>query len=111
MEHCAYCGAETILHVQDLPVCLQCAALSPEKLAVRARLFRDLHEAVKTAEVANENFVAATTNIAPHPDGTQLIHSASRQLTAARDEMMQAHNRLNDFLNTGIVPEDLKRGQ
>ena len=45
----------------------------------------------------------------PHPDGTQRIHNASRELSAARKEMMKAHNRLNDYLGLGIVPEDLKR--
>lgn len=45
-----------------------------------------------------------------HLDGKRHIHNAARQLTAARMEMMRAHNRLNDFLNAGIVPDDLKRG-
>lgn len=109
MERCAYCGTETELHESNTPICVQCADLSPEKRAIRARLFRDLHEAVRIAELANENFVLATTNLTPHPDGTHQIHRASHQLTAAREEMMKAHNRLNDFLNTGIAPDDLKR--
>jgi len=45
----------------------------------------------------------------PHPDGTQHLSNAARELSAARKEMMDAHNRLNDFLARGIVPEDLKR--
>jgi hypothetical protein len=45
----------------------------------------------------------------PHPDGTQRIRNASNELTAEREAMMKAHNRLTDFLNTGIVPDDLKR--
>ena len=45
----------------------------------------------------------------PHPDGVQRIHNASHKLTQARDEMMNAHNRMNDFIERGIVPEDLKR--
>ena len=36
-------------------------------------------------------------------------HNASRKLNAARDAMMTAHNRLNDYLSSGIVPDDLKR--
>jgi hypothetical protein len=39
----------------------------------------------------------------------QRIRSASHELTAARNEMMEAHHRLNEFLESGIVPEDLKR--
>jgi hypothetical protein len=30
-------------------------------------------------------------------------------LTLARTEVVGAHNRLNDFLERGIVPDDLKR--
>jgi len=110
MAQCAYCRTDTLLHINDVPICLQCTDLSPDKRAIRARLFHDLHEAVKLADLANENFIVAANGIAPHPDGTQQIHSASRQLTAARDEMMKAHNRLNDFLDKGIVPDDLKLG-
>ena len=45
----------------------------------------------------------------PHPDGSQRIHNASRDLSTARKDLMRAHTRLDDFLKTGIVPEDLKR--
>jgi hypothetical protein len=33
----------------------------------------------------------------------------SSSYPAARMEMMKAHNRLNDFVNAGVVPEDLKK--
>jgi hypothetical protein len=111
MARCAYCSAETQLYENETAICVRCAELSLEKRAVRVRLFRDLHDAVKIADLANENFVMATIhtpNGNQHSDGTQRIHNASRQLTAARMEMMKAHNRLNDFLNTGIVPDDLR---
>jgi hypothetical protein len=45
----------------------------------------------------------------PHPDGSQRLHDASRELTAARQAMMEATLRLNDFLNHGTIPEDLTR--
>ena len=45
----------------------------------------------------------------PHPDGTQRIHNASSQMKDAREGMMTAHKRLNDYLSVGTVPEDLKR--
>src|SRR5690348_6464911 len=32
-----------------------------------------------------------------NPDGVQCIHSASREMSAARIQMMKAHNRLNDY--------------
>jgi hypothetical protein len=32
-------------------------------------------------------------------------------MDVARTEMMKAHARLNDFIERGIVPEDLKRSR
>ncbi len=81
-----------------------------EKLAT-AILFRDLDEATKRSDNANDAFKAVVSSIPngdPHPDGTQRIRKASNELTAARDAMMKAHNRLTDFLNTGVVPDNLK---
>lgn len=46
----------------------------------------------------------------PHPDGSEHIHNVSRELSAARKDLMRAHAALDDFLKTGIVPEDLKSG-
>jgi len=37
------------------------------------------------------------------------IKDASNELTLARKEMMTAHKRLNDFIERGIVPDDLER--
>ncbi len=112
MARCAYCGTETQLYESDTPICVPCADLTPQGRAARATLFRDLHEATKRAEAATEAFAAITSQIPngmPHADGVQRIRNASHELTAARDEMMKAHNRLNDFLDKGIVPDDLKR--
>jgi hypothetical protein len=39
----------------------------------------------------------------PHPDGAQRIHNASFELSAARQELMKAHSRLNDYLGRGII--------
>jgi hypothetical protein len=44
----------------------------------------------------------------PHPDGAQRIRHASNDLTFARKEMARAYARLADYLDHGIVPEDLK---
>ena len=46
----------------------------------------------------------------PQPDGAQRIKNASHALSIARKEMATAHNRLNDYLSRGIVPDDLKQG-
>jgi hypothetical protein len=45
----------------------------------------------------------------PHPEGAQQIKSASQNLTIARKALMKAHNRLSNYQDRGIVPEDLKR--
>jgi hypothetical protein len=79
---------------------------------VKTALLRDLQEATKRADEASDAFLAITTEIPsgiPHPDGTQNIHNASHKLTAAREAIMMAHTRLNDYLERGIVPNDLKR--
>jgi len=45
----------------------------------------------------------------PHPDGVQRISNVSNKLTAARKDVATAHNRLNDYLSRGIVPDHLKK--
>ena len=112
MARCAYCQTETELYDGASPICVPCADLSPDRRAVRAKLFHDLNEAVKRADAATDAFALVNGDIPSgmaHPDGVQRIHDASRVLTAAREEMMKAHSRLNDFIGTGIVPDDLKR--
>jgi hypothetical protein len=42
----------------------------------------------------------------PYPAGAKRIKNASSKLSAARERMVTAHHRLNDYLNRGIVPED-----
>lgn len=44
----------------------------------------------------------------PHPDGVQRITNASNELSVARKEMVRAYARLTDYVERGIVPEDLK---
>jgi len=111
MAQCAYCKTETELYKGGTPICIHCADLSPEGRGVRARLFHDLAEARLGAESATMEFNAVTRDIPssiPQPDGAQRIYNASRSLDAARKKMMTAHTRLNEFLERGIVPEDLK---
>jgi hypothetical protein len=54
-------------------------------------------------------FVVEYPNGDPQPDGTQRIRNAARELNAAREATMRADNRLTNFLNTGIAPDDLKQ--
>ena len=79
---------------------------------VHAALLKALTEATLRKDSAFMEFTAATSKIPsslPHPDGLQHINNASAKLTAARHEVSEAHARLNDYVERGIVPEDLKR--
>ena len=80
---------------------------------IRAVLVQRIVEATERANAASEVFntlIDQTPSGLPHPDGTQRIRNASRELDIARREMMKAHTRLNEFVERGIVPEDLKQG-
>ena len=120
MARCAYCKAETILYEDDVAICLECAderevkhkRLEMER-QVNTILKHDVTEATERAHVASDTFEAIVADVPsglPHPDGTQRIHAASRELYEARKEVMKAHVRLEGFLSQGIIPEDLKQG-
>lgn len=119
MAQCAYCKTETFMYHCGVPVCIQCAegreaeAKSPTtEQEIRLVLVNRIVEATTRLSTANETFSAVMSQIPSglaHPDGTQRIHNASRELDAARKEMMNAHTRLNEFTEQGIVPEDLKQ--
>ena len=66
---------------------------------------KQLQEATRQATASQDVFTAAMRI----PSGTQSIFNASHELSLARKQMERAHRRLNDFLISGIVPEDLKR--
>ncbi len=120
MAECAYCKAETQLYDRDVPICAQCAEArdgTPRKppaseQQIRTRLLEEVLEAtVRTSEAARE-FEAVLGQFPsglPHPDGAQRIENASQNLTVARKKLMNAHTRLSDYHDHGIVPEDLKR--
>jgi hypothetical protein len=118
MAQCAYCKTETFLYDGGVPICLECADArdanskppEPER-RIRTILMEALTEATARSHAASQAFTAVMGDIPsalPHPDGTQRIHNVSRELSAAQNEVMQAHTRLNEFLSRGIVPEDLK---
>jgi hypothetical protein len=111
MALCAYCQKETELYDGGTPVCVECADARPPQPSLAARLHKEVALASERAEAANIAFQALMCDIpsnVPHPDGSQRLHNASRELTIARQAMMEATLRLNDFLNYGTIPEDLK---
>jgi len=116
MAECAFCKADTELYQNGVPVCLTCEHKREAKskpTEVRTILVKDIVDATARVSAANEVFNKVIGQVPaglPHPDGARLIHNASRELDAARKEMMTAHKRLNEFIGHGIVPEDLKSG-
>jgi hypothetical protein len=120
MAECAYCKAETQLYDRDVPICTQCAEArdgSPRKpptaeQSIRTRLLQEVLEATALTGQAAREFEAVIGQFPsglPHPNGSQRIKSASQNLTVARKALMKAHNRLSEYHDHGIVPEDLKQ--
>ena len=119
MAACAHCGAETQLFDGGVPICLECSEAQDLKrkpvisaLEIRTILFQELYAATAQGNDARRQFdevMGRFPSGMPHPDGVQGIKNASDALTIARKELAVAHNRLNDFLGRGIVPENLKR--
>ena len=120
MERCIYCGAGTSLHQGETPLCAKCAESSgTQQVPKRAPLHRDhvrrillldVAETTARADAASAEFKAIINSIPtgiPQPDGVQRIHQASHRLANARKDAMRAHSRLDNFLNSGAIPEDL----
>jgi hypothetical protein len=117
MTECAYCKAETELYEKGTPVCVVCAGaktvqprLPVVDSQIHLKLLQDVRRATDRLNEASESFNAIiqdTPGAIPHPDGTLHITKASRELSTAREEVMRAHRRLNDFLSRGVIPEDL----
>jgi len=118
MAKCTNCGSETGLYSNRAPICPKCAELwetsrKPPALSleIRSILHSELITATKRALEATREFdnIAGQSSGLPEAESAQQITNASNALTIARKEMSAAHNRLNDFLSRGIVPEDLKQ--
>ena len=111
MAQCAFCKTkETELLENGSPICLSCALLSNG--GVHAVLVKALSDATLSADSAFDQLTAIINDVPsaiPHPDGVQRLHNASAKLAVARHKLMEAHTRFNNYLERGIVPEDLKR--
>ena len=120
MAACSHCGAETELYDSGVPICIKCsnvrdnASKKPpaSSQTIRNILLNEIEEATARTNKASRNFFEVMGQIPTgfsHPDGSQVIHNASRHLSTARKDLMRAHTRLDEFLKTGIIPDDLKR--
>jgi hypothetical protein len=115
MVRCFYCGRETELHIADIATCPVCSdRLGSSRLKVRSihsLLSREIIEATGDADAASAAYNQVIYDIPsaiPHPDGVQRIRSVSQRLSIAKKDLARAHFRLNDFLERGTIPEDLK---
>jgi hypothetical protein len=73
-------------------------------------LWQDLKQAQKNHDRANAEFWRVSIDIPsglPHPDGSQRIQNAARAQNASRAAVVVALKRLNNYLSSGIVPDDL----
>jgi hypothetical protein len=123
MAKCVFCKAEKRSYMGSMPFCFQCANGSlktppavkmnnPEAADARQALEKASLEANALAIEANKEFnlsMHQSPSGLPHPDGAQRIKNASSALSIARKAMMKAHTRFRNFLEHGVVPEDLKR--
>jgi hypothetical protein len=116
MARCIVCKAETFVFIGIIPVCISCLdnrAVTPPRTEqeIRAVLVKRIIDATVRASTASEIFSAMTSRFPsglPHPDGVQRIKSAASELSIARKELMNAHRRLDAFIETGVMPKDLK---
>jgi hypothetical protein len=120
MAQCAYCQAETEMYLGgDVPICVECSDTQGRKhkppgteQQIRTTLLKDLVEATSRSHQALGNLETVFSHFPsglPPLAGVQRIENASNELSIARKEMRKAHDRLNDYLGRGIVPEDVKR--
>jgi len=123
MAGCSRCGAETELYISGVPLCVKCSDLQevkpkplppPQSEDIRSILSQDLMSATARNNEALREFDEVSGQFPsglPHPDGVQRIKNASNALNIARKQMATAHKRLSDYLDRGIVPDDLKRSK
>jgi len=120
MPKCVRCHTDTQLYENALPVCVSCAnkETQPKRkppstevlhgAQLRDTLFRDLVTAT-TRVNAYQRVLDRVIGQFPDQPLRHAVQEASQDLDAARKDLNGAHNRLNDFLSRGIIPEDLKR--
>ena len=121
MPTCSNCGAETEFYDSSVPVCLECSKAHDIKASKPAAgsetvhiLVNEIVEATARTNKAVRDFFEVMDQMPtafPHPDGSQRIHNAARELSMARKYLTWTHTRLDDFLKTGVVPDDLKRSR
>jgi hypothetical protein len=113
---CAFCESEAEIAVGGVPLCESCSGKPESELEklrmarqIRASLQREILAPTARAHAASKALSAIMDDIPsglPQPDGSQRIKNAAHALGAARNEVMQAHSRLDEFLARSVVPGD-----
>jgi hypothetical protein len=121
MAKCIHCGSETELFNNGVPVCVKCVnqreANSGNRISerqVHTILAEQLAEASARLKEAESAFTVVISEIPsgmPHPDGSQRVQNASREVSDARRQVMEAQYRLNGYLSRGSVPDDLTQSK
>jgi hypothetical protein len=113
MALCAYCKTkQTNLSEDGSSICLSCAEIRNYGITIQVVLTEALSEATKDADSAFADLTTIIGDIPsalPQPDGAQRIHNVAAKLAVARHKLAEAQTRLTNYLDRGIVPEDLKR--
>jgi hypothetical protein len=81
-----------------------------QSAAIRADLIGDLAQATLQVASASMELNAITGNFPagiPPPEATQMLQHACSSLRMARQGVMTAQTRLDEYVTAGIVPEDL----
>src|SRR5579871_1440029 len=103
MAKCAYCGSETELYCGVVSICLKCseeldheASKKPPagSKSIQSVLVDEVVKATARTNKASRDFLEVMGQIPtgfPHPDGSQRIHNASRELSIARKDLRRAH--------------------
>jgi hypothetical protein len=117
---CAFCESKAESTIDGLALCRECSSKPEGELGklkwdrqIRAGLHREILASTARANAASRVLSAIMGDIPsglPQPDGTQRIQNAAHALAAARNAVMQAHSRLDEFLASGVVPGDWKPG-
>jgi hypothetical protein len=117
---CTFCGSKTELAIDGAPLCEQCSGKAESEIGkqntgrqIRAALQREILACTARAHDASEELIAIMGDIPsglPQPDGSLRIQNAARALAAARNDVIQAHSRLNEFLARGAKSEDREPG-
>jgi hypothetical protein len=82
-----------------------------DQQTIRDALLQDILEWTARIDETSAEFDDVMRQIPgdlPHPDGIQRMENISAKSATARQELMKAHRRLDEYLDRAIVPDDLK---